>query len=135
MKDKIDNAIFKEWCDQLVACQSDGGLKDTLPAIVSKLRDERLVNSELRTMLAEVRREYYFMVAFVVGNIPLLYTDAEGNQYQVEETVVKTTLHIEYASMTASQGADVYHFNEKQREQMHTLLSSDFDELWEALVE
>ena len=34
---------------------------------------ERLVNSELRTMLAEVRREYYFMVAFVVGNIPLLY--------------------------------------------------------------
>lgn len=73
MKDKIDNAIFKEWCDQLVACQSDGGLKDTLPAIVSKLRDERLVNSELRTMLAEVRREYYFMVAFVVGNIPLLY--------------------------------------------------------------
>lgn len=60
MKDKIDNAIFKEWCDQLVACQSDGGLKDTLPAIVSKLRDERLVNSELRTMLAEVRREYYF---------------------------------------------------------------------------
>lgn len=63
------------------------------------------------------------------------YIDAEGNPYQVEETVVKTTLYIEYTSMTASQGADVYHFNEKQREQMHTLLSSDFDELWEALVE
>ena len=30
------------------------------------------------------------------------YTDVEGNQYQVEETVVKTTLHIEYTSMTAS---------------------------------
>ena len=63
------------------------------------------------------------------------YIDAEGNPYQVEETVVKTTLHIEYTSMTASEGADVYHFNETQREQMHTLLSSDFDELWEALVE
>ena len=63
------------------------------------------------------------------------YIDAEGNPYQVEETVVKTTLYIEYTSMTASQGADVYHFNGKQREQMHTLLSSDFDELWEALVE
>ena len=63
------------------------------------------------------------------------YSDAEGNPYQVEETVVKTTLHIEYTSMTASQGADVYHFNEKQREQLNTLLSSDFDELWEALVE
>lgn len=63
------------------------------------------------------------------------YIDAEGNPYQVEETVVKTTLHIEYASMTASQGADVYHFNEKQMEQLNTLLSSDFNELWEALVE
>ena len=63
------------------------------------------------------------------------YIDAEGNPYQVEETVVKTTLYIEYTSMTASQGADVYHFNEKQREQMHTLLSSDFNELWGALVE
>ncbi len=73
MKAKIDNGIWREWCDQLVACQSDSGLKDTLPAIVSKLRDERLVNSELRTALSEVRREYYFMVAFVVGNIPLLY--------------------------------------------------------------
>lgn len=63
------------------------------------------------------------------------YIDADGNQYQAEETVVKTTLYIEYTSMTASQGADVYHFNEKQREQLNTLLSSDFDELWEALVE
>ena len=53
----------------------------------------------------------------------------------MEETVVKTTLHIEYISMTASEGADAYHFNEKQREQLNTLLSSDFDELWEALVE
>ena len=62
------------------------------------------------------------------------YTDAEGNPYQVEETVVKTTLHIEYTSMTASQGADVYHFNEKQREQLNTLLSSDFDELWAGIL-
>ncbi len=63
------------------------------------------------------------------------YTDEEGNPYQVEETVIKTTLHIEYISMTASEGADVYNFNEKQREQLNTLLSSDFDELWAALVE
>ena len=62
------------------------------------------------------------------------YSDAEGNPYQVEETVVKTTLHIEYTSMTASEGADVYHFNEKQREQLNTLLSSDFDELWAGIL-
>ena len=62
------------------------------------------------------------------------YIDAEGNPYQVEETVVKTTLHIEYTSMTASEGADVYHFNETQREQLNTLLSSDFDELWAGIL-
>ncbi len=63
------------------------------------------------------------------------YTDEEGNPYQVEETVIKTTLHIEYVSMTASEGADVYNFNEKQREELNTLLSFDFDELWAALVD
>ena len=62
------------------------------------------------------------------------YTDAEGNQYQVEETVVKTTLHIEYTSTTASEGADAYHFNEKQREQLNTLLSLDFNEMWAGIL-
>ena len=54
--------------------------------------------------------------------------------FNTMKTVVKTTLHIEYISMTASEGAEVYHFNEKQREQMHTLLSSDFDELWAGIL-
>ena len=62
------------------------------------------------------------------------YSDAEGNPYQVEETVVKTTLHIEYTSMTASEGADAYHFNEKQREQLNTLLSLDFNEMWAGIL-
>ena len=33
----------------------------------------RLVNSSLKTMLAEARREYYLMVLMVLCNIPLLY--------------------------------------------------------------
>ena len=79
----------------------------------------------------------------VVVTVSLLFADKlphatqpEGitGGYQVEETVVKTTLHIEYTSMTASEGADVYHFNEKQREQLNTLLSSDFDELWAGIL-
>ena len=41
--------------------------------VVSKLTDVRLVNNSLKTMLSEVRREYYMMVAMVVANIPLLY--------------------------------------------------------------
>ena len=52
----------------------------------------------------------------------------------VSAVLVKTTLHIEYTSMTASEGADVYHFNEKQREQINTLLSLDFNELWAGIL-
>ncbi len=73
LRDKIDNEIFREWCDVLVQCQDDRVLKDTLQPVVAKLTDVRIVNSELQTMLASVRNEYWMMVALVVGNIPLLY--------------------------------------------------------------
>jgi len=37
MKGQIDNAVFREWCDALIACQLDRSLKTTLTPIVSKL--------------------------------------------------------------------------------------------------
>lgn len=73
LKSKIDNDIFAEWCDTLIACQNDRTLKDTLLPIVGKLTDVRIVNNELRTMLTEPKKEYWMMVALLVGNIPLLY--------------------------------------------------------------
>lgn len=73
MKDKIDNDIFSEWCDTLISCQDDRTLKDSLLSVVTKLTDVRIVNNELKTMIAEPKKEYFMMVALVVGNIPLLY--------------------------------------------------------------
>ena len=73
LKEKVDNDIFAEWCDTLLACQDDRTLKDTLLSIVGKLTDVRIVNNELKTMLSEVQKEYWTMVLLVVGNIPLLY--------------------------------------------------------------
>ena len=73
MQERIDNDIFAEWCDTLIACQDDRTLKDTLLPIVSKLTDVRIVNNELKTMLDAVRKEYWTMVLLVVGNIPLIY--------------------------------------------------------------
>ena len=70
---KVKNSIYEEWCDTLIACQTDRTLKDTLMPVVSKLTDVRLVNNSLKTMLAETRREYWMMVLMVVANIPLLY--------------------------------------------------------------
>jgi len=73
MKEQIDNAVFREWCDALMACQLDRSLKTTLTPIVSKLSDMRVVNGELENMVFEPRKEFITMVILVIGNIPLLY--------------------------------------------------------------
>ena len=73
LREKVDNDIFREWVDTLILCQDDRTLKDTLQPVVQKLADVRIVNSELSTMLAGARNEYWMMVALVVGNVPLLY--------------------------------------------------------------
>ena len=73
LREKINDTIFEEWCDVLIACQNDRTLKDTLMPVVSKLTDVRIVNNSLKTMLDNARREYYTMVVMVVANIPILY--------------------------------------------------------------
>ena len=73
MKVQIDNAVFHEWCDALIACQFDRSLKTTLTPIVSKLSDMRVVNGELENMVFEPRKEFITMQILVLGNIPLLY--------------------------------------------------------------
>ena len=127
--------------DYLVIEEQEASKKDVIAVFAvltnSTNKDFSELNSEL---LDEFRAVFNTMntVEFYTSTseetVIREYTDAEGNPYRVEETVVKTTLHIEYISMTASEGADVYHFNEKQREQMNTLLSSDFDELWAGIL-
>lgn len=73
LKEKVNNSIFAEWCETLIACQDDRTLKDTLMTIVTKLTDVRIVNNEIKGMLSSARIEYYMMTGMVVGNIPLLY--------------------------------------------------------------
>jgi Flp pilus assembly protein TadB len=72
LKSGIKDELFNEWCDTLVKCQDDRNLKDTLMPIVAKYTDERIVNNELKGMMANVRWEYYMMVVMVLANIPLL---------------------------------------------------------------
>ena len=73
LKEKVNNSLFAEWCETMVACQDDRTLKDTLMPIVTKLTDVRIVNNEIKGMLSSARIEYYMMAGMVVGNIPLLY--------------------------------------------------------------
>ena len=73
MQGRIDNGVFREWCDALCDCLHDRSLKTTLTPIVAKLSDMRNVNADLDYMVAEPRKEFLLMVLFVVGNIPLMY--------------------------------------------------------------
>lgn len=73
LKGRIDNHVFHEWCDALIACQEDKNLKSTLLPIVSKLSDMRIVASDLEYLLYEPMKEFITMAVLLVGNIPLLY--------------------------------------------------------------
>ena len=73
LKVQIDNTVFREWCDALIACRHDRSLKTTLTPIVTKLSDMRVVNGELENMVFEPRKEFIIMQLLVVGNIPILY--------------------------------------------------------------
>ncbi|MFT9055510.1 MAG: hypothetical protein ABF449_02630 [Ethanoligenens sp.] len=73
LKNKIGNNIFKEWVETLIQCQDDRTLNDTLLPVVAKLADVRIVNNDLKTMLAEPKKEYFTMVTMLIGSIPLLY--------------------------------------------------------------
>lgn len=73
MRGQIENVVFREWCDAMIACQYDRSLKTTLTPIVSKLSDMRVVNGELDNMVFEPRKEFICMQFLVLGNIPLLY--------------------------------------------------------------
>ncbi|MGC6175116.1 type II secretion system F family protein [Lacrimispora sp. 38-1] len=73
LKTGIDNAVFHEWVDEVIACQDDYNLKMTLPPIVAKLSDMRVVSAELDLLLFEPVKEYIAMVVLLLGSIPLMY--------------------------------------------------------------
>lgn len=73
MKAGIDNGVFHEWVDAVIACQDDYNLKSTLPPIVAKLSDMRVVSAELDLLLMEPVKEYVTMMVLLLGSIPLMY--------------------------------------------------------------
>lgn len=73
LKMKIPNRIFHEWAQALIQCQSDRTMKQTLPTIVQKFSDVRVVQADLEAMLAGPRREAITMMFLVICNVPLLY--------------------------------------------------------------
>lgn len=72
LRSAIDNEVWREWCEAVMACQTDRSLKTILPPIVAKLSDMRLVNGELEQLVFAPRKEFITMAVLVLGNIPLV---------------------------------------------------------------
>ncbi|MEG1497393.1 MAG: hypothetical protein RR385_08470 [Clostridiales bacterium] len=72
LKYKIDDDIFHEWVDAVIACQYDSALRDTLIPIVEKYSDIQYITGELETYLYRPIKEFLTMSLLLVGNIPLL---------------------------------------------------------------
>lgn len=72
LKYAIDNEVWQEWCEAVMACQTDHSLKSTLTPIVSKLSDMRVVNGELENLGFGPRKEFVTMAILVLINIPLV---------------------------------------------------------------
>lgn len=70
---KINNNVFKEWCYAVIACQDNRNLKFTLPPIVRKFSDVRIVTGDLSMALYDPLREMLIMSGMVIGLVPLLY--------------------------------------------------------------
>lgn len=73
IKGRLQNEVFDEWVDAVIACQEDKTLKTTLVPIVNKLSDMRVVSAELDYLLYEPVKEFVTMAILLVGNIPLIY--------------------------------------------------------------
>ena len=73
LKSKINNSIYQEWCDILIACQEDRTLKETLYPVAEKLTDVRIVNGELEVMVANPKKEFIAVLVLVYSIIPLFY--------------------------------------------------------------
>lgn len=72
MKTKINNDVFREWCDVLIASQDNRNLKHTLTPVVNKLSDTRIISAQLDTIIFEPLKDFFLMTIMLLANIPII---------------------------------------------------------------
>lgn len=73
MKDKIGNIYFSKWCDNLILCQSDHTLKNSLLPIITELSEHKKSLMKNETAQMKPIKEAVTLICLVVGSIPLLW--------------------------------------------------------------
>ncbi len=58
MKDKINQSVFIDWCDNLKRCSKDRSLKTSLRPIVDRITDIKIASAEAKNILFEASGEF-----------------------------------------------------------------------------
>lgn len=87
MKTELDNALFQQWCDTLILCQSDHTLKAGLQPIVAKLSELKKQQSENETLMLMPLRDIILMVGITAGAVPILYILSPDWYYYLAHTI------------------------------------------------
>ena len=97
MENKIDNNIFKEWCEALKRCNQNRTLKYMLTPIVDKFATLREVSSSVQEALNGYKMEFFIIVGIVYANYPLIWF-MEKSWYEV---LAKTQLGLATTGVVA----------------------------------
>lgn len=73
MKRKIQNNTWEEWVEAVILCQRNKNLRTTLPPIINKFSDVRIVDEELSVALFDPLKELMMMSCMLLGVIPFLF--------------------------------------------------------------
>ena len=72
LRDEVDLWHWKEWCNALIQCQEDKGLRYSLPALVERMSEQRQLTTEADAAMRRQMTDYMMIVLVVLGSIPLM---------------------------------------------------------------
>ena len=72
LRDEVELWHWKEWCNALIQCQEDKGLRYSLPALVERMSEQRQLTTEADAAMRRQMTDYMMIVLVVLGSIPLM---------------------------------------------------------------
>lgn len=72
LQNKIDEPIFKEWCEVLIKAYENSGIKENLIAVSEKYSSVRVVQDDLDAETASAMVEYLIMLGMLVLVYPMV---------------------------------------------------------------
>lgn len=73
LQKKINNPVFREWCDCLIRTYENSDMKENLITIANKLSTIRIVQDDLDAQLHQSIIEFLIMMGILVVVYPLVY--------------------------------------------------------------